>query len=255
MQGASLQRRFALITVIVPVLNEEENITSLLKEINAAAHVVPISEIIYVDDGSTDKTAEILQSLKDECKTLRVVRHTKTSGQSAAIWTGIKAAGNDIVVTLDGDGQNDPADIANLYDLYKANISKFPRLMIAGERRQRNDVWIKRISSRFANRIRAGLLKDNTRDTGCSLKLYRRKDYLSLPYFDHMHRFLPALMMRDNVCVMHVSVSHRPRMRGVSKYGTLDRLAVGISDLWGVWWLLKRPFAHPEIIEDLEKAA
>ena len=158
-------------------------------------------------------------------------------------------------MTLDGDGQNDPADILQLYNLYFDNLEKFSKMMVAGERRKRNDVWIKRFSSRLANRIRAGLLKDNTRDTGCSLKLFRRKDYLALPYFDHMHRFLPALMMRDNVRVLHTSVSHRPRVRGNSKYGTLDRLAVGISDLWGVWWLLKRPFAHPEIVEDLEKVA
>lgn len=242
-----------MITVVVPVLNEEENIPSLLKEISQAAKTVPISEIIYVDDGSTDKSFEILQALKKDHRSLRVIRHQKRSGQSAALWTGIKAAGNDIVVTLDGDGQNDPADIGLLYDLYKSYENDFPKLMVAGERRKRNDVWIKRISSRFANRIRSRLLKDNTRDTGCSLKLYRRKDYLALPYFDHMHRFLPALMLRDNVRVMHVSVSHRPRTRGVSKYGTLDRLAVGISDLWGVWWLLKRPFAHPEVFEDLSE--
>lgn len=243
-----------MITVVVPVLNEEENIPALLKEISLAARTIPISEIIYVDDGSSDKSVEILQSLKDEYKTLRMVRHSRTSGQSAALWTGVKAAGNDIIVTLDGDGQNDPADIACLYDLYKANMGDVPKLMIAGERRKRNDVWIKRVSSRLANRIRSSLLKDNTRDTGCSLKLFRRKDYLALPYFDHMHRFLPALMLRDNVRVLHVQVSHRPRIRGVSKYGTLDRLAVGITDLWGVWWLLKRPFAHPEILEDLSEA-
>ncbi len=243
-----------MITVVVPVLNEEENIPVLLQEIEAVSRTIPISEIVYVDDGSTDNSAAALHSLKDEYKALRTIRHGKASGQSAAIWTGVKAAGNEIVVTLDGDGQNDPADIAHLYDLYVAHMGEFPKLMIAGERRKRNDVWIKRISSRLANRIRSSLLNDNTRDTGCSLKLFRRKDYLALPYFDHMHRFLPALMMRDNVRVMHVSVSHRPRTRGVSKYGTLDRLAVGIADLWGVWWLLKRPFAHPDIIEDLSEA-
>lgn len=243
-----------MITIVVPVLNEEENIHSLLKEISAVSCNIPISEIIYVDDGSIDKTVEILQSLKQEYNALRVVRHSKTSGQSAALWTGVKAAGNEIIVTLDGDGQNDPADISQLYDLYMNNVKKFTKIMVAGERRKRNDVWIKRVSSRFANRIRSSLLKDNTRDTGCSLKMFRRKDYLALPYFDHMHRFLPALMMRHNVHILHIAVSHRPRIRGVSKYGTLDRLAVGISDLWGVWWLLKRPFAYPEIVEDLEKA-
>ncbi len=242
-----------MITVVVPVLNEEENIPVLLKEISDAAKNVPISEILYVDDGSEDKSYEILQDLKKKYISLRVVRHAKRSGQSAALWTGIKAASNEIIVTLDGDGQNDPADIALLYDIYKTHSKEFPQMMVAGERKKRNDVWIKRFSSRMANRIRSGILKDKTRDTGCSLKLFRRKNYLSLPYFDHMHRFLPALMMRDKVRLMHVSVSHRPRTKGVSKYGTLDRLVVGISDLWGVWWLLKRPFAHPEIFEDLSK--
>ena len=239
-----------MITVVVPILNEEENIAPLLAEIAQAAQTVPISEIVYVDDGSADNSLSILQSLRAQYPSLRVVRHSKRSGQSAAIWTGVKSAGNDLIVTLDGDGQNNPADIALLYKAYKDNEKNFSKLMIAGERQKRNDVWIKRISSRLANRIRSGLLHDNTRDTGCSLKLYRRKDYLALPYFDHMHRFLPALMQRDNVRVLHVPVSHRPREHGVSKYGTFDRLAVGISDLWGVWWLLKRPFAHPEVMED-----
>jgi dolichol-phosphate mannosyltransferase len=244
-----------LITVVVPVLNEEENIPGLLKEISIAARTAPISEIIYVDDGSTDKSADVLQSLKDEYPSLRIIRHGKRCGQSASLWTGVKAAGNGLIVTMDGDGQNDPADIPSLYDLYKSNERKFPTLMIAGERKKRNDTWVRRASSRFANGLRSRILKDNTRDTGCSLKLFRRKDYLNLPYFDHMHRFLPALMMRDHVQILHTSVSHRPRTRGVSKYGTFDRLAVGISDLWGVWWLLKRPFAYPETMEDINEAS
>lgn len=242
-----------MITVVVPVLNEEENIRLLVEEIARAARNVPISEILYVDDGSTDRTFEILQNLKKDYPSLRVIRHDRRCGQSAALLSGIKAAGNNLIVTLDGDGQNDPSDIQRLYTVYELNQSVSPRIMVAGEREKRNDVWIKRVSSRLANRIRSALLKDNTRDTGCSLKLFRRKDYLALPYFDHMHRFLPALMLRDNIRVLHVPVSHRPRTRGVSKYGTFDRLAVGISDLWGVWWLLKRPFAHPEVFEDLSE--
>lgn len=244
-----------MITVVVPIFNEEENIPHLLEEISKTEKSVPISEIIYVDDGSTDKSYELLQSLKKTHPMLRVIRHNKRCGQSAGLWTGIKAASNELIVTLDGDGQNDPADIALLYSAYCQHVKEGPKTMVAGERKKRNDVWIKRISSRFANRIRSNLLKDRTRDTGCSLKLFRRKDYLALPYFDHMHRFLPALMLRDNVRLLHVPVSHRARTRGVSKYGTLDRLAVGISDLWGVWWLLKRPFAHPETIEDLSESA
>ncbi len=182
---------------------------------------------------------------------MRVIRHGRRSGQSAALWTGVRAAGNGLIVTMDGDGQNDPADIARLYNIYKEWEKTYDKIMIAGERKKRNDNWVRRFSSRFANGIRSGLLKDNTRDTGCSLKLFRRKDYMALPYFDHMHRFLPALMKRDHVRVLHAQVSHRPRTRGVSKYGTLDRLAVGISDLWGVWWLMKRPFAFPETYEEM----
>ncbi len=242
-----------MISVVIPILNEEDNIAPLLEEIAQVAKSTPISEIIYVDDGSTDKSFSILQSLKSKYSMLRVVKHSRRCGQSAALWTGIKSAGNDLIVTIDGDRQNDPADISLLYLLYKDYEKGHNGLMVIGERKKRNDVWIKRISSRFANRLRSALLKDQTRDTGCSLKLFRRKDYLALPYFDHMHRFLPALMKRDNIRIMHVPVSHRARTQGVSKYGTLDRLTVGISDLWGVWWLLKRPFAHPEVYEDLSE--
>lgn len=240
-----------MITVLVPVLNEEDNIAPLLKEIALVSKEAPCSEIIYVDDGSTDKTLDILKAMKQEYPMLRIVQHDKRSGQSAALLTGVKAAGNDLIVTLDGDGQNDPADIALLYKIYKENKQANAKLMVIGERIKRNDSWVKRYSSRFANKIRSSLLKDNTRDTGCSLKMFNRKDYINLPYFDHMHRFLPALMMRDHVKIIHVGVSHRPRQNGISKYGTLDRLLVGISDLWGVWWLLRRPYAHPVVIEDL----
>lgn len=242
-----------MITVIVPVFNEEENIPSLIEEISNAAKSIPISEILYVDDGSDDRSYAVLQSLKAQHKALRIVHHAKRCGQSAALWTGIKAASNDVIVTIDGDGQNDPADIPLLYRNYMDQQANWPKIMVAGQRKKRNDSWAKRISSRIANRIRSNLLKDNTRDTGCSLKLFRRKDYLALPYFNHMHRFLPALMQRDNVRVVHADVSHRPRTRGISKYGTLDRLAVGISDLWGVWWLLHRPFEYPETFEDLSE--
>ncbi len=241
-----------MITVIVPILNEEENIPGLLQEIAQAGKNIPISEIIYVDDGSTDKSFDALKSLKPNYPALRIIRHDRRSGQSAALWTGVKAAGNDVIVTLDGDGQNDPADIPLLYALFQKNSGTASKLMIAGQRLKRNDTLARRLASRFANKIRSTLLKDNTRDTGCSLKLFRRKDYINLPYFDHMHRFLPALMMRDGVKIMHVDVSHRPRRHGVSKYGNLSRAIVGISDLLGVWWLSKRPYAYPKVAEDLE---
>ena len=241
-----------MITVIVPVLNEEKNISGLLEEISKTAQVAPISEIIYVNDNSTDGTLEMLCSLKKQYPSLRVLSHDRRCGQSAALWAGIKAAGNDLVATLDGDGQNDPADILQLYQLYDANKDTTPKMMIAGERRKRNDSLSRRIASRLANRLRANILNDQTKDTGCSLKLFRRKDYLSLPYFNHMHRFLPALMIREGVKLMHVDVHHRERQHGVSKYGNFSRSLVGVSDLFGVWWLQKRPYPHPQIIEDVK---
>lgn len=229
-----------MISVIVPVMNEQGNIEPLIREINQAAQELPISEIIYIDDGSTDDSFALLKSLKSQYPALRVLQHKVRSGQSAALWTGIKAAGNDIVVTIDGDGQNDPADIKLLYDAYKKLDKSAGKTMVLGERKKRNDNLVRRISSRLANAIRAKLLKDNTKDTGCSLKLFRRRDYLNLPYFDHMHRFLPALMMRDHVGLVHIPVSHRHRVHGQSKYGTLDRLLVSISDIRGVLWLKSR---------------
>lgn len=239
-----------MLTVVVPVLNEEKNIEPLIREISAAQ--APVSEIIYVDDGSTDDTPQILKSLRATHPHLRIIRHDRRSGQSSALWTGIRAAGNDLIVTLDGDGQNDPADIALVYNAYRQGVGgSNRRVMVAGQRKKRQDSFAKRWSSRFANNLRSWLLKDNTRDTGCSLKLFRRHDYLSLPYFNHMHRFLPALMIREGVDIIHVDVSHRPRTAGVSKYGTLDRALVGITDLLGVRWLQTRAPARVEAYEDL----
>ncbi|MCB1532086.1 MAG: glycosyltransferase family 2 protein [Alphaproteobacteria bacterium] len=229
-----------MITVVVPVYNEEDNIQSLIEEISKAGKNLPISEIVYVDDASTDNSFSVLKSLRAHTPELRILKHKKQSGQSAALWTGVKAAGNKLIVTLDGDGQNDPADIKTLFEEYEKYKKATPKIMVLGEREKRHDNVVRRISSRLANGIRGGLLKDGTKDTGCSLKMFRRKDYLNLPYFDHMHRFLPALMLRDGVELVHVPVSHRPRLHGKSKYGTLDRALVGISDIRGVLWLQKR---------------
>lgn len=229
-----------MITVIVPVYNERENIPPLLQEITAAAKTTPIAEIIYVDDCSDDGSGEILARMQKEIPMLRVLRHACRSGQSAGFLTGVRAATQPLVTFLDGDGQNDPKDIAQLYTLYSNENHKMPRLAVAGQRAKRQDNLIRRLSSRTANKIRSSLLRDNIRDTGCSLKLIAREDYLRLPYFNHMHRYLPALLLRDGVEIRTVDVSHRPRRAGVSKYGFWDRLLVGITDLLGVRWLIER---------------
>lgn len=229
-----------MITVVVPVHNEQENIAPLLNEISAASGHAPISEVIYIDDGSTDGTPQALENMRGIVPMLRVIRHSVKSGQSAAFMSGVRAAGNSLIVLIDGDGQNDPRDIERLFECYQKHSGPGGRLMIAGQRAKRHDNFIRRLSSRLANRIRSSILRDGIRDTGCSLKLIRREDYLRLPYFNHMHRFLPALLMRDHVRILTVDVSHRPRERGVSKYGFWGRLRVGIVDLFGVWWLLRR---------------
>jgi dolichol-phosphate mannosyltransferase len=227
-----------LISVVVPVRNEAPNIAPLIAEIRAALRGVA-HEIVYVDDGSDDGTlASLLQEA--EAAPLVIRRHRLGCGQSAAIVTGIRAARGRFVATLDGDGQNDPADIPALLARAEAESAAGGPVLIAGHRTRRQDSRVKRITSRLANRIRAGLLGDATPDTGCGLKLFTRAAFLDLPAFDHMHRFLPALFIRAGGRVVSVPVNHRPRLRGASKYGTLDRLWVGIFDLFGVVWLQHR---------------
>ncbi len=239
-----------MISVVVPVLNEEKNVSELVREIAAAVELVPITEMIFVDDGSTDDTLAVLRALKSQYPILRVMHHHERARQSAAMGTGVRAARNKIVVTMDGDGQNNPADIPNLYDAYQQNIAAHPRLMVAGQRVKRNDTVAKLIASRLANKLRGAILRDKTRDTGCSLKLFQRDIYLELPYFNHMHRYLPALMIRAQVHLVHVDVSHRARQHGVSKYTNFNRAIVGVLDLFGVWWLLQRPYTYPGISEE-----
>lgn len=230
------------LSVVVPVMNEAENIAPLVHEIAAALDGRAAFEIVYVDDGSTDGSFERLRALAKEFPMLRAQRHAARRGQSAAIRTGVKAAHGALIATLDGDGQNDPADIPALLDTYRAYRGG-KSLMLAGHRTQRRDSWIKRISSRLANGFRAAKLGDDTPDTGCGLKLFPRSVFLEFPAFDHMHRFLPALMLRAGGEVRSVPVSHRPRERGSSKYGTWDRLVVGIADVRGVAWLMRRGLA------------
>lgn len=225
--------------MIVPVFNEAGNVASLVSEIVAAADAVPIREIVYVDDGSTDGTLGLLMQQMGAVKTLRVIRHPRRLGQSAAFLSGARAATQDLLVFMDGDLQNDPADIAGLYGRYRARPPG-SRLAVLGQRAIRNDRLLRRISSRLANRLRAAVLQDGTSDTGCSLKLIRRQDFLGLPYFDHVHRFLPAMLMRNGIELAHVSVSHRARINGHSKYGFWNRALVGAADLLGAAWLSRR---------------
>jgi len=236
------------LAVVVPVHNEAENLRPLIDEIRTAlSNISGEGEIIYVDDGSSDDSVEQLLTIKAECPQLRVLVHRKCCGQSASIITGIKAARASVIATLDGDGQNDPSDIPALYSALKGAPNR-DSLLVAGLRAKRQDTWIKRVSSRVANKIRGGLLGDETPDTGCGLKVFTRAAFLDMPRFDHMHRFLPALMIRRGGAVISLKVNHRPRERGTSKYGTLDRLAVGIIDLLGVLWLQRRA-SKPEVEE------
>ena len=230
-----------MISVVVPVLNEAENVHALTKEIEEEAGSIPIREIVYVDDGSTDDTLERLLAQMRESPILRVVHHDRPLGQSAAFLSGARAATQELLVFMDGDLQNDPADIAVLLERYRltSNTSK-TKIAVIGQRAVRNDSTLRKVSSSLANRLRATVLSDGTRDTGCSLKMIRREDFLSLPYFDHMHRFLPAMLLRNGVRLVHVQVSHRPRVHGRSKYGFWNRALVGAVDLLGAAWLVRR---------------
>lgn len=228
------------VTVVVPALNEADNIRPLVNEILAALGHDPQLEIIYVDDGSDDASPQIFAELAAElAPRFKCIRHQHRCGQSTGVWTGVRHAKNPWVATLDADGQNDPANIPKMLAvLFEA---KDPRQrLVAGWRTTRKDTWLKRISSKIANRVRSAFLKDATPDTGCGLKVFSRDLFLRFPYFDHMHRFLPALTIRAGGEVVSVPVNHRYRTLGVSKYGFHNRLWVGIVDLFGVAWLQRR---------------
>jgi len=226
------------LSVVVPVHNERDNIVPLLSEIAAALRGVADFEIVFVDDASRDDTLAVLTAAKAQFPELRVLRHLAQSGQSTALRTGIKAARGAWIATLDGDGQNDPADIPKL--LAERLASPPTVKLFAGWRVDRKDTGSKRWASKFANALRSRLLRDETPDTGCGIKLFERSVFLELPYFDHMHRFLPALVQRAGWQVKSVPVNHRPRGSGTSKYNNLNRALVGISDLRGVSWLIRR---------------
>lgn len=226
------------LSVVVPVKDEADNILPLIAEIEAALGGEEF-EIVYVDDGSRDASPMRLSEARAKSPRLQVLTHQSSVGQSGALVTGILAAKAPWIATLDGDGQNDPADIPKLLALVRAPDGT-DLVMVCGTRAKRRDTWARRYASRIANGVRARLLHDDTPDTGCGLKLFRREAFLAMPRFNHMHRFLPALARRDGGRIAHVGVNHRPRTKGTSKYGNWQRLWVGIVDLLGVMWLRAR---------------
>jgi len=237
------------LSVVVPVKDEAGNVAPLANEIAAALKAERHYEIIFVDDGSNDATAAELLALKPALP-LRLLAHGRNLGQSRALRTGVRAARGELIVTLDGDGQNDPADIPKLLAVFRAEAANPGFAMVAGERVKRRDTWQKRLASRLANRLRRFLLGDNASDTGCGLKVFKREAFLALPYFDHMHRYLITLMLREGYEVRFKAVGHRPRGAGRSKYGVWDRALVGVRDLLGVMWL-KRRFRGPAETKEL----
>lgn len=240
MTGTALSPALFDIAVVVPVHNEAENIRPLIEEISAAMDGVANYEIVYVNDGSTDDTADKLTEMMSEQPRLSVFAHEQACGQSAAIATGIKNARATFIATLDGDGQNDPADIPALFAKLKDAPDDPDFLLVAGWRAKRKDTEWKRFQSKLANGVRQRLLGDRTPDTGCGLKVFTRAAFMDMPRFDHMHRYLPALMIRRGGDVTSVEVNHRHRERGISKYGMWDRLSVAVRDLLGVMWLTAR---------------
>jgi dolichol-phosphate mannosyltransferase len=245
MTGQAEHHHTVRVAVVVPVKNEEGNVELLIGEIEQALSNYSPIEIIYVDDGSTDGTLQILRTLMKQKPHLKVFKHVVSCGQSSAVRTGVRAASANLVATLDGDGQNNPAYLPELFKVLEQNVQHVG--LVAGQRMGRRDTGFKKIQSKIANGVRSRVLKDVTRDTGCGLKAFRRDVYLALPYFDALHRFMPALVAREGYAVRHVDVVDRPRHSGTSNYGFFDRLWVGIMDLCGVWWLIRRRKRVPQV--------
>ena len=225
-------------SVVIPVYNEADNILPLLEEITAVLDVDYEFEVIVVDDGSEDATSEQLSQARNRFAWLRVLKHARRCGQSAALVSGVAVAKDGIIITMDGDGQNDPADIPGFLEQYEKQPGGW--LMLTGQRVKRQDSLVTRWSSRLANGIRRSVLADATPDTGCGLKLFPRSLFMALPTFNHMHRFLPALAQRAGAQTLSIAVNTRPRKHGLSKYGINNRLWAGIIDLLGVFWLQRR---------------
>lgn len=225
------------ISIVVPVLNEAGNIRPLADEVQDTLAERGEYELLFVDDGSSDGTAREIEEVMRDDPHVKMQRHENSRGQSAAVRTGVKAANSNMIVVIDGDGQNDPGDIPRLVE--QLATERTLRLII-GERQKRKDTWLRRVSSRVANGVRSRILGDGISDTGCGIKAFYRDDFLDLPAFNHMHRFIPALMKMNGGGIRSVPVNHRPRQHGQSKYGVNNRLWVGIIDLLGVLWLQKR---------------
>jgi dolichol-phosphate mannosyltransferase len=235
------------VSIVVPVRNEAENVAPLVAEIVSVLDGRWVYEIIYVNDGSTDATAGRLADLMKQHRQLRQLKHAQSSGQSAAVRSGVRAARGAIVATLDGDGQNNPVFLPDLIAAVENGGGRVG--LVAGQRVGRKDTGFKKLQSRIANGVRKTILNDGTRDTGCGLKAFPREVFLSMPYFDGLHRFLPALVRREGFEIAYVDVIDRPRHSGVSNYGFFDRLWIGIMDLAGVWWLIRRKKPTPAVTE------
>jgi dolichol-phosphate mannosyltransferase len=244
---SSSDKAAVTVSVVVPVRNEADNVAPLVKEIVSVLDGHWAYEIIYVNDGSTDATGERLCELMKNRPQLRQLRHATSCGQSAAVRSGVRAARGAIVATLDGDGQNNPVFLPELILAIENGGDRVG--LAAGQRVGRKDTGFKRWQSRAANAVRNAVLHDGTRDTGCGLKAFRREVFLSMPYFDGLHRFLPALVRREGFHIAYVDVIDRPRHSGVSNYGFFDRLWIGIMDLAGVWWLIRRKKTTPVATE------
>jgi len=238
-------------SLVIPSKNEADNILPLIREIQAVLGTLYPYELIVIDDGSTDNSLEILKRIRGSGESrLRIFRHERSFGQTSAIVSGVKAARAAWIVTLDGDGQNDPADIplllSHVFDPFRDDRLQ----LVAGYRKKRNDLFVRRLSSFIANKVRGRMLKDRSPDTGCGLKVFSREAFLSLPYFDHMHRFLPALFQRQGGKMISIAVNHRPRKHGQSNYGVFDRLWIGLVDILGVLWLQRRT-KIPEALKEV----
>ena len=232
------------VSVVIPIYNERDNIIKLLEEVLKVIDSQAGDEIILIDDCSTDDSVKLISEYQNKSDSnIILVQHQNRSGQSASLLTGIIKANNGSIITFDGDGQNDPKDIKNMLEIWEKEYKNSDFLLLIGNRIRRKDTFSKKLASRLALYIRKIILKDNTPDTGCGIKIFSKSTFLSLPYFDHIHRFLPALVNRQGGRVISIPVSHRARVGGKSKYSNWLRFRVGILDLWGVFWLIRRsPF-------------